>query len=93
MKRMALFAISIFLMQALTIQLATACDCKPRTPPKELDGTITKAPTYEFSWYSDADKKEFLADISSFANTAGGDLILQTGSGHPSTDSVTLSSS
>jgi predicted HTH transcriptional regulator len=24
---------------------------------------------------SDADKKEFLADVSSFANTAGGDLV------------------
>jgi len=58
MRHALIFVSSLLLVQALTMQLAFACDCKPRTPPKEREGSLTKKPTYEFSWYSDADRKE-----------------------------------
>src|SRR5437868_8746080 len=44
-----------------------------------LANSVTEGKTIEYKGTlpgnSDSDKKEFLADVSSFANTAGGDLI------------------
>lgn len=37
--------------------LTIACDCSPRTDPGERQGSVEKRPKYEFSWFSEADKK------------------------------------
>src|SRR4051812_41318824 len=58
---------------------------KPLSQVSERDiqalvGQVSEGRTLDFKrdlpGGSDADKKEFLADVSSFANTNGGDLIL-----------------
>ena len=45
-----------------------------------INNGVSEGRTIEYKWdlpgSSDGDKKEFLADVSSFANTSGGDLVI-----------------
>lgn len=58
MKRIGIFVVSLFFVGALSTGFAVACECKPRTPPGEHEGSVKKTPTFDFSWFSDTDKKE-----------------------------------
>lgn len=55
MNRALVFA-ALVLAPVFSASAAFGCECMPRTQPEPREGSVKKTPTYEFSWYSDADK-------------------------------------
>jgi len=58
MKRVIFIVAAISLWTFFPPSLTFGCECEPRTAPEKREGAIKKTPSYDFSWFSDADKRK-----------------------------------